>query len=55
LQATTHKVQVVSILPPRFWRQVIGWRYCAVTQDSLSWHDAIRRKRSVCSFFQGKW
>jgi len=22
---------VVSILPPRFWRQLIGWSYCATS------------------------
>ena len=40
-----HILKVVSILPPIFWQQQIGWSYCAA---SRTWHDAIRIKRSVC-------
>ena len=30
------------------WRQQIGWSYCAGSQDSISWHNAMQTKRSLC-------
>jgi len=40
----------VSILPPRIWPQQIGCSYCAASRTlySVSWHDAIQIKGSVC-------
>jgi len=33
-----------------FWQQQISWSYAIVppVEHSVSWHDAIRIKRSVC-------
>jgi len=41
------KPKVVSILLAIFWWQQIGWCYCAASR-TVSWHDAITRKRSLC-------
>ena len=50
-----HKIRVMSILPPRFWRQLIGWSYDATSRrfSLVAWRGHFVRKTPSCSWCNG--
>jgi len=45
VQSVDNKVKVVSMLPPRCWRQQIGWSYCAASRtfSLVAWRNIKKR------------